>query len=149
MGEAHVGEVQPQVADELSKHIATWPYNHKKGRPHQGIRCTCGDFDVETEPPALRPWDAFYDHVAEAVLRSLAYEALLANRNILRDEVIRLQDELNGPNVHKGVCTKCGAAVLRGEHLREDLPPCFGVGPRRASLRHLTQASQEFEGDYT
>lgn len=30
------------------------------------------------------------------------------------------------PDVVEGVCTACGSAVLRGEHIRDDLAPCFG-----------------------
>lgn len=39
-------------------------------------------------------------------------------------------DYLGGPPsswpVRNGVCTGCGSAVLDGEHVRSDLPPCWG-----------------------
>ena len=32
-----------------------------------------------------------------------------------------------GEKVRNGVCLLCGSAVLNGEHLRDDLEPCFGA----------------------
>jgi len=34
--------------------------------------------------------------------------------------------KVKDPAVDKGVCLACGSAVLDGEHLRDDLEPCFG-----------------------
>ena len=63
------------IRDELKRHTATWPWIHDNsrtpgygpGRPHRGIRCTCGEFEMEPKPPANRPWREWEQHRAEAV----------------------------------------------------------------------------------
>jgi hypothetical protein len=52
-----------------------------------------------------------------------------------------------GKLVRNGVCVLCGSAVLNGDHLRDDLPPCYGRFPQALDdvLDALEAANRERE----